>query len=237
MLEFPNPRSMAHLEGKKTMKNMKIRLTQWLALSALCLGTAPAFAEESLNLTLQFLEVGSDVVGTASGALNRGGGLIQLGPQGLLGSVSDFGSGVELVIGPNQVGSAYSGLSQLSGSGGLVTGGYQQYNHTGSNSGTAVGVSQWSSDFYLYVANAYVDGSTIAGSSTFSSETFSSLGLTSGTWVWGYGSSGNTVTLQVGPASGTTGGGGAVPEPGEWAAMGILGAGLAGLVLRKRKQA
>ena len=30
---------------------------------------------------------------------------------------------------------------------------------------------------------------------------------------------------------------GAVPEPGEWAAMGILGAGLTGLVLRKRKQA
>lgn len=27
----------------------------------------------------------------------------------------------------------------------------------------------------------------------------------------------------------------AVPEPGEWAAMGILGAGLAGLVLRKRR--
>jgi hypothetical protein len=29
----------------------------------------------------------------------------------------------------------------------------------------------------------------------------------------------------------------AVPEPGEWAAMGILGAGLAGLVLRKRRAA
>jgi len=29
----------------------------------------------------------------------------------------------------------------------------------------------------------------------------------------------------------------AVPEPGEWAAMGILGAGLAGLVLRKRRKA
>jgi hypothetical protein len=30
-------------------------------------------------------------------------------------------------------------------------------------------------------------------------------------------------------------GGNAVPEPGEWAAMGILGAGLAGLVIRKRR--
>ena len=29
----------------------------------------------------------------------------------------------------------------------------------------------------------------------------------------------------------------AVPEPGEWAAMGILGAGLAGLVIRKRRAA
>ncbi|MFM7321576.1 MAG: PEP-CTERM sorting domain-containing protein [Armatimonadota bacterium] len=36
---------------------------------------------------------------------------------------------------------------------------------------------------------------------------------------------------------GNTGGGGqdAVPEPGEWAAMGILGLGLAGLVIRKRR--
>jgi hypothetical protein len=29
---------------------------------------------------------------------------------------------------------------------------------------------------------------------------------------------------------------GGVPEPGEWAAMGILGAGLAGLVIRKRRK-
>ncbi len=36
---------------------------------------------------------------------------------------------------------------------------------------------------------------------------------------------------------GNTGGGGeeAVPEPGEWAAMGVLGLGLAGLIVRKRR--
>lgn len=33
------------------------------------------------------------------------------------------------------------------------------------------------------------------------------------------------------------GSGGAVPEPSEWAAMGLLGAGLAGLVIRKRRSA
>ncbi len=40
-----------------------------------------------------------------------------------------------------------------------------------------------------------------------------------------------------GPNFKFTAGGGAVPEPGEWAAMGILGAGLTGLVLRKRRTA
>ena len=37
-------------------------------------------------------------------------------------------------------------------------------------------------------------------------------------------------------STGATSGGGGVPEPGEWAAMGILGAGLTGLVLRKRRK-
>jgi len=38
-----------------------------------------------------------------------------------------------------------------------------------------------------------------------------------------------------GTNGGGTTGGDPVPEPGEWAAMGILGAGLAGLVIRKRR--
>jgi len=40
------------------------------------------------------------------------------------------------------------------------------------------------------------------------------------------------VSGAAGPGSG-----GAVPEPSEWAAMGLLGAGLAGLVIRKRRSA
>lgn len=40
----------------------------------------------------------------------------------------------------------------------------------------------------------------------------------------------NAWQMNVTPVSG------AVPEPGEWAAMGILGAGLTGLVLRKRRR-
>ena len=63
------------------------------------------------------------------------------------------------------------------------------------------------------------------------------MGLNAGTYRWTYGSSNQHDIKIVVPASGTTGGGGAVPEPGEWAAMGILGAGLTGLVLRKRRLA
>ena len=48
----------------------------------------------------------------------------------------------------------------------------------------------------------------------------------------------NGLSLKILPAGGGSNDGGridGVPEPGEWAAMGILGAGLAGLVLRKRR--
>lgn len=47
----------------------------------------------------------------------------------------------------------------------------------------------------------------------------------------------NRMTLNtLGVSGGNNGGGDPVPEPGEWAAMGILGAGLAGLVMRSRRK-
>jgi hypothetical protein len=53
----------------------------------------------------------------------------------------------------------------------------------------------------------------------------------------GFGISGGNITNQSfsGQASGTLDQSG-VPEPGEWAAMGILASGLTGLVLRRRRQ-
>jgi hypothetical protein len=71
-------------------------------------------------------------------------------------------------------------------------------------------------------------------------------GFDAGLWElkigWSTGVSGSPIQFytgqfKLGPTSGgTTGGGGAVPEPGEWAAMGVLGAALTGLVARKRRR-
>ena len=58
-------------------------------------------------------------------------------------------------------------------------------------------------------------------------------------WVDKVGGTGNSKQAEFGfqvKGASATGAGGAVPEPGEWAAMGILGAGVAGLVLRKRRE-
>ena len=52
-----------------------------------------------------------------------------------------------------------------------------------------------------------------------------------GTWNFSDYDQDGTLAMQMN--IGSTGG---VPEPGEWAAMGILGAGLAGLVIRKRRK-
>lgn len=47
--------------------------------------------------------------------------------------------------------------------------------------------------------------------------------------------SGSVLGAGGNTGGGGNGGGGAVPEPSEWAAMGVLGLALGGLVVRKRR--
>jgi len=95
-----------------------------------------------------------------------------------------------------------------------------------SNFGTEFGLNPDITE--LMVGVGYNSGSPITGGSVWNGQSFQSMALTPGTYRWTYGASGsNEILVTVG----------AVPEPGEWAAMGILGAGLVGLVLRKRRTA
>ncbi len=66
-----------------------------------------------------------------------------------------------------------------------------------------------------------------------------------GTESFAFGYTGNSpanpadgsTTLTLRPTDGGANGGGAVPEPGEWAVFGVLGTTLAALVVRKRRRA
>jgi hypothetical protein len=100
---------------------------------------------------------------------------------------------------------------------GGATGTSNGYNDTG-----AAGTNTSSTTFGLggsFVATQKYTGTT--------ADTYASVLAGGSNWT--------TTSSTLGRMSGG-GSGGAVPEPGEWAAMGILGAGLTGLVIRKRRK-
>ena len=210
------------------------------ALAALGLGLAlvPAAANAAppQNLKFEFLEVGSDVVATLTGSLDRGAG------SGLSGAGLTFTPGGVFrtpALWALSVGSTsswaqcqiFTGLTLNSGSGAPTSFGANYLGLANSGSGLVSYLGDIGGQINFGVESSYVDGAAFNSTSTWVGKSFSTLGLNTGTWVYGYGSAGNTVTMQIGPSSG------AVPEPGEWAAMGVLGAGLTGLVLRKRRKA
>lgn len=79
----------------------------------------------------------------------------------------------------------------------------------------------------LEVPTGYVSGTPLAVSQNTYTGTFASRGLTVGTYVWRLGQSpdADTFTLNIG---------GGVPEPSTWAML-ILGAGMSGAAIRRRR--
>ncbi len=206
-----------------------------LSILSLGLGLLPVAAHAApptpQDLKFQFAEVGGNVVGTASGSVNRSA----FGPgnsTGVLPQVSVYGGGyADLMLGTTSpTCSYYNVLTLISGTGSPWGSNSSSFNaDTQSGLPVFIGGDGITPSIYFGFDDAYVSGASISASNTWNSKTLAVLGLNTGTWKFGYGSAGDTVTLEIG------GSGGAVPEPGEWAAMGILGAGLAGLVLRKRR--
>jgi len=210
----------------------RILLSVPAALAALGLATVPAMAQQHAKFTLA--ESGGNVVGTWSGAFD----VAQFGSSSVFsdsGFVTNLGYALVFSAGSTTYALQYqwvptynlgasTGLESSIFSGGLAP----QY--ASSDSGGFVGVIVGAGN-YIGVEPTVTTGTPLTSSSTWNATTLAGLNLNPGTYVWNYGANNSSVTLQVGAASA------AVPEPGEWAAMGILGAGLAGLVLRKRKQA
>jgi hypothetical protein len=81
---------------------------------------------------------------------------------------------------------------------------------------------------FIYVPAGYVSGTQLSDTDTFNGATFASLGITSGTYTytWGSGPTADTATVMT-IAS--------VPEPSTWAAI-LGGFGILGAVQRFRRQ-
>lgn len=79
----------------------------------------------------------------------------------------------------------------------------------------------------LFVPRGYVSGTELGVSRNITSGTFASRGLTVGTYVWRLGQSPDADTFTLNIVGG-------VPEPSTWAML-ILGAGMSGAAIRRRR--
>ena len=192
---------------------------------------APAFAQQSMTFTI--VEVGADVVGTASGAFDLTG-LSSPSSANLSTLIQDISPGILLITGSGSVDiynttMSYNVAASSQASPSAFFTAFATASGT-SSSGSVAGIYDDPGLSQIVTPAGYTTGTSLTGTGTWAGATLAGLNLNPGTYVWNYGPNNSSITIQVVAAS-------AVPEPGEWAAIGVLGAGLTGLVLRKRKKA
>ncbi len=224
---------------------MSIKLSWSVTAALLTIGIASTQATAQ-NAKFTLKETGGNVVGTWSGSFDLTGLTLSTNGNGYdsIGNIAwDSNSGSEFweftTGNTSSLANTDVYVQPFTFNAGLSTGANQffLFSTAAGADGTGVGTGDMASVYFGYGADmfivpaGYTSGQTLNSSATWSGATLAGMGLVGGTSVWNYGSNGAKVTVQVVTP------GGAVPEPGEWAAMGILGAGLTGLVIRKRKKA
>lgn len=173
-------------------------------------------------LIINVNEVGSDVVVTAAGTLNLTalsgnesevtGGIIWA--AAIVGSVISVGSPSSIPVDEYQL---------VSGPASFGTGAMFQAD-SGSGDLVALATNGW-----IVVPAGYISGAPLSSTSTFEDESLDSLGLTTGSYVysWGTGPTADTLTLNIGVAS--------VPEPSYAGPLALLIGACAARSVRRRK--
>jgi hypothetical protein len=186
---------------------------------AFCLCLASAISPVSrAAVTIHMQEVGSNVVATLSGAINSlPGAPTQSGGVGVFSGVRPSGSTMAF------------GLSKFSG---VQTVQMHYYTATTypSNFGTSTSLLQANSSTAsttmmfrnlttgnIMIDQNYVLGTAVTGTLTWNNKTLSSMGVTTGSYVWGW--STDSITLNV------------VPEP---SALSLLAVGMGGWIVLRR---
>lgn len=171
--------------------------------------------QAALILTME--EVAGDVVFSASGRVNLAALFLQ--PGGLFLSTFMIPSEAIAYLGADpgllEV-DTYRGIS-----GPASFGPRTLFVSSTSGSGDRLGLH--GSGFNLTVPAGYVSGEPLSATNIFDSATFANLGVTSGTyvWTWGSGSTADSLTLRI------------VPEP---ASLSLIAIGMAGLGVRRLRR-
>ena len=156
-------------------------------------------------------QVGSDVVATGSGTINTLGLTFKPSTSGGdhdTGFCAAFGPGLGIGPATSTLVDKYTGT--ISGPSNFGAG-HSFFGASGS--GDMVEMAKFAS--VIDVPSGYVSGNPLSSTSTFSGRTFASMGLTTGTYVWTWGSAPNadSYTLTIGT----------VPEPCSAAIIAIAG--------------
>ena len=192
----------------------------WKKLAfCLCLASAISSATQAA-ITIYMEEVGSNVVATLSGAINTlPGAPTQSGGVGVFSGVRPSGSTMAF------------GLSKFSG---VQTVQMHYYTATTypSNFGTSTSLLQANSSTAsttmmfrnlssnnIIIDQSYVPGTAVTGTLTWNNQTFNSMGVATGSYVWGWSS--DSITLNV------------VPEP---SSLSLAALGLGGLIAWNRRR-
>jgi len=188
---------------------------------AFCLCLASAISPVSrAAVTIHMQEVGSNVVATLSGAINSlPGAPTQSGGVGAFSGVTPSG------------GTMSFGFSKLSGVQ-VVQMNYYNATTYPSNFGTRTSLLQANSSTAsatmmfrnlssnnIIIDQNYVLGTAVTGTLTWNNQTFSSMGVATGSYVWGW--STDSITLNV------------VPEP---SSLSLVALGLGGLIAWNRRR-
>ena len=163
---------------------------------------------------------GTNVVATLSGSLNLSGLTALPAPFGLTRAIAPSRGYIGLGTSPLTTG--YEGLT-----GAGVFGPGNGFTFSNADVGDGFGLDTIFGSDVLFLPINYFSGALLSGNSTFNNVTIAGLGLTTGSYI--FRSSSDTVTINIGAASGP------VPEPATWAMM-IGGFGAIGAAMRRRRR-